>query len=261
MTATIDYSALDQPQLSQSMFYPQQLWSPTPDGASDHLVPVGPGVSVSARFYRCDPGSPSILFFHGNGEVSCQYDPIAPYYTDVGANLFVADFRGYGQSDGSPSFSGMIADAGVVFEYFQQLMIAQGVTGHLFVMGRSLGCHSAVEVAARYQAEIKGLIMESGSAGIERMVKRRGLSPELPHICEMLRLHQEKLRSIHLPLLAINGERDDLVPVDAAVETIEAMSSDDITLEIIAGAGHNDLLWMGQRQYFDAVRKFILDQQ
>jgi pimeloyl-ACP methyl ester carboxylesterase len=261
MTTTVDYSALDQPQMSQSMFYPQQLWLPAPDGASDHFIPVGPGVSVSARFYRCDPDSPSILFFHGNGEVSCQYDPIAPYYTGVGANLFVADFRGYGQSDGSPSFSGMISDAGAVFQYFQQLLAAQEFTGPLFVMGRSLGCHSAVEVAARYQEEIKGLIMESGSAGIERMVKRRGLSSELPHTGEMLRLHREKLRSISLPLLAIHGERDDLVPVEAAVETIEAMSSDNITLEIIAGAGHNDLLWMGQRQYFDAVRKFILDQQ
>ena len=104
----MDYSLLDLPQISQAMFYQQQIWSPAPAGASDHMIPVAPGVSISGRFYPRDLESPSILFFHGNGEVACQYDSLAPFYTNAGANLFIADFRGYGRSGGKPSFSRMI---------------------------------------------------------------------------------------------------------------------------------------------------------
>ena len=255
----MDYSPLDLPQISQAMFYPQQVWSPMPPGASDHLIPVDPGVSISGRFYPCDLESPSILFFHGNGEVASQYDSLAPFYINAGANLFIADFRGYGRSGGQPSFSRMISDASVIFRYFQGFLTSGQFTGPLFVKGRCLGCHSAVELAARHQGEINGLIAESGSAAIERMIQRWDMDPESAPIQQLVRLHREKLRSIALPMLVIHGEKDELIPVEAAVALCEAVSSEDITFEVIPGAGHNDLLWLGMEQYFAAVQRFISD--
>lgn len=259
MGQAIDYTPLDMPGISQTMFYPQEAWFPPPPGASDHLVQVAPGVSVSGRFYPHDRESPSILFFHGNGEIACQYDSIAPFYAGAGANLFVADFRGYGRSGGSPSFSAMLSDASAIFRYFQSFLASQQFTGPLFVKGRSLGCHSAVELAARYQGELRGLISESGSAAIERMIQRWGLPSESAPIQELVRLHGEKLRSISLPILVIHGEQDELIPLEAAVALCEAVGSQGITLEVIPGAGHNDLLWMGLDQYFAAVKKFIAE--
>ncbi len=32
----------------------------------------------------------------------------------------------------------------------------------------------------------------------------------------------------------------------------EAVSTEDVTFEVIPGAGHNDLLWLGMEQYFAA---------
>ena len=90
----INYTPLDLPQISAAMFYPQQVWSPKPHGATDHLIDVGQGTQISGRFYPRDHKSPSILFFHGNGEVACQYDSVAPFYNDAGVNIFVSDFRG-----------------------------------------------------------------------------------------------------------------------------------------------------------------------
>ena len=259
MAEPIDYTPLDLPQISQMMFYPQRTWSPAPAGAADHLVPVANGISVSARFYPRDKASPSILFFHGNGEVACQYDDIAPYYAQAGANLFAVDFRGYGQSGGSPSFSTMIADARAVYEYFRDTLAAEGYRGPRFVKGRSLGAHSAVEVAARYQAELRGFISESGSAATGRMTARWGLRLNDPEIEEMNRLHKEKVASITIPFLMIHGEQDDLVPLETAAELYDSVSSEEKHIELIPGAGHNDLLWLGMDQYFEAMRKFLPD--
>jgi pimeloyl-ACP methyl ester carboxylesterase len=257
MEQAIDYSLLDLPEISQAMFYPQQVWSPTPPEASDHLIPVDSGVSISGRFYPRDRELPSILFFHGNGEVACQYDSLAPYYINAWANLFIADFRGYGRSGGEPSFSRMISDAGVIFRYFQGFLASEQFTGSLFVKGRSLGCHSAVELAARHRGEINGLITESGSSAIERTIQRWGLDTESAAIQQLVRLHREKIGSISLPMLVIHGEMDELIPIEAAVTLCEAVSSEDITFQVIPGAGHNDLLWLGTEQYFAAVQKFI----
>ncbi len=257
MLPPIDYTLFDRPEVTFLMFYPQRVWSPPPAGAIDHMAPVAEGVAVSARLFTHDPRAPTILFFHGNGEVACQYDDIAPAYAQAGANLFAADFRGYGRSGGSPSFSTMIDDARRVFEYAREALAQAGFGGPLYVKGRSLGCQSAVEVAARYQDELAGLITESGAASLKRMTRRFDLGLEGPALETVLRLHDEKVRSIRLPLLVIHGELDDLVPVENAIDLYDTVSSQDKRIEIIPGAGHNDLLWVGPEQYFEAIRRFL----
>ncbi len=151
----------------------------------------------------------------------------------------------------------MIGDANATFDFAKGYLKDSGYTGPLFVKGRSLGTHSAVEAAARRAAELRGLIVESGSAAMGRMAGRYGLDPESPAIKETLRRHDEKVRSITLPLLIIHGERDDLVPPEAAVTLYDMASSEHKEIELIPGAGHNDLLWLGMPQYFGAVARFI----
>ena len=50
-----------------------------------------------------DTSFPTILFFHGNAELSNEYDEIASYYNKYEINFIVADYRGYGLSSGSPN--------------------------------------------------------------------------------------------------------------------------------------------------------------
>src|SRR5262249_157568 len=85
--------------------------SRAPQGAADHLIQGAPGVSLGARHYRGDIGSPTILYFHGNGEVVGDHDSIAPLYHRAGLDLFVVDYRGYGRSGGKPSFAALVEDA------------------------------------------------------------------------------------------------------------------------------------------------------
>src|SRR4030042_1848855 len=99
-----DYSILDLPEILQFIFYPRRDWAPPPPGASDFLVPVEEGVSISCRFYPAEVGSPCILYFHGNGEVACEHDWIAQLYGREGISLFVADYRGNGRSEGGATF-------------------------------------------------------------------------------------------------------------------------------------------------------------
>jgi hypothetical protein len=257
MTTKVDYSSLDLPQFQQLIFYPRAHWTEPPPGAADYMVSVGEGVSVSCRFYVHGRGSPTILFFHGNGEVACEYDDIAPLYHERGINLFVADYRGYGRSGGRPAFASIVADAHAVLRYVCDLLGEGEYNRHLFVMGRSLGSHPAIELASCCASHLRGLILESGFAHVPRLLRHHGLSMDSPRLDEFERAVQERVRAISLPVLVIHGERDTLVPPENATGFYQNVGSEDKTLLTIPGAGHNDIMYLGMERYFSAIEAFV----
>ncbi len=136
---TIDYSVLDNPEASARSFHPMRGWTDTPPGAVDYGVTVADGTTLSCRFFAVGRENPTVLFFYGGGESVARYDDIAPHYNEIGANLFVADYRGFGASGGSPSFNTILSDAHEVLDWLQETMRALRFTGPLYVMGRSMG--------------------------------------------------------------------------------------------------------------------------
>jgi pimeloyl-ACP methyl ester carboxylesterase len=250
-----DYSVLDRPEILQVIFYPRREWTPPPAGASDFMVEVEPGVSVSCRFYPSTAGGPCMLYFHGNGEIACDHDWIAPFYNREGIGLFVADYRGYGRSDGTPTFARVTADAHPIFSFFLETARSSGPGESLFVMGRSLGSHSAVELASRHGELLSGLIVESGAPNPARLARRFGLSSE--RLEDLEKTVSDRIRSIELPALIIHGERDSLIPVSAGIALHREIGSQDKHLVIIPGADHNDIMLVGTEQYFAAIRDFV----
>lgn len=257
---TLDYSKLDQPEISMNSFYPRRNWTATPTGAQDHTIPVDGNVSLSCRFFLASRDNPTILFFYGNGETAADYDDIAPIYNQIGTNFFVADYRGYGMSGGNPAFSTMLSDAGKVLEALRATLTETGSQREIFVMGRSMGRHAAFELAAgdrpgqgeSKSGGIAGVIIESGRPTLGQFT--RGLEPEEAEIFEAA--YREKVSSISIPVLVIHGEVDALAPVEEAQAMYQEISSKQKRLLTIPGAGHNDLLYRGIDEYFTAIRDF-----
>ena len=251
MTA-VDYSALDDIGISMNAFYPRKNWSPAPPGASYHTVVVNDEVSLSCRFFPAEDSAPNILFFYGNGETANDYNGIAPLYTQIGVNFFVADYRGYGRSGGWPSFTAMLSDSVKVLDYLEGMLQSDGYSGRIFVMGRSMGRHSAFELAASHGGRLGGVIIESGRPILGNFVY--GLTPQDAR--ELEAAYLAKVSSIAIPSLVIHGEQDTLAPVEQAVQMHHAFQSEDKRLLTIPGAGHNDLLYRGVDEYFSAIREF-----
>ncbi|MBI4216563.1 MAG: alpha/beta hydrolase [Chloroflexi bacterium] len=262
MPSKINFALLDQPHILASAFYPRREWSDPPPGTSDYMIPVAggsPDIAVHARLYPAEAGgsAPTILYFHGNGEVVSDYDFVSPFYSGLGLNLCVADFRGYGKSGGGPSFSALNGDAHPIFRYLMAKRREWGHTGLLFVMGRSMGAQPALELASSYPDELKGLIVESGLSDPSRMATRLAPYTDTAALEEFVRASQERLRSVRLPLLAIHGDWDEIIPYDRAVQFFSQVGSEDKRFVTIHGAGHNDLLLRGLDEYLGAIREFV----
>jgi len=251
--AQVDYSALDDPNISMNSFFPRQGWTPTPEGVQDYTVNVGDDIGLSCRFFPYGNSAPTILFFYGNGETAIDYNSIAPFYNQIGLNFFVADYRGYGKSGGSPSFTTMLSDANTVLEAMRIVLGASGYQGAVYVMGRSMGRHSAFELAAKEDPAINGVIIESGRPSLGQFTG--GLVPQQAD--ELEEAYRAKAASIAIPALVIHGEMDALAPLDDAEEMFRNFASTEKKMLVIPGAGHNDLLFKGLDEYFTAIGDFI----
>lgn len=249
-----DYAVLDRGGAARTAFYPRHDPSAPPQGASDHAFEVAPGIHLGARLYAANPDWPTIVYFHGNGEVASDHDGVAAMYFQAGANLLVAEFRGYGKSNGEPTFATLVADARVAASLAHELLDERGFSPERFVMGRSMGAHSALEIAAHAATGFRGMILESGAGNLRRWIERLDLGDEGPRL---LADHEAKIRSIRLPCLMIHGDRDDLIPLDRAKEVYEMLDATDRTLLVIPEAGHNDIVWVGAREYFAAIKQFV----
>ena len=257
--AQVDYTPLDDPQISMNSFYPRQGWTPPQDGVQDYTINVGEAgeeIGLSCRFFPADTRSPTLLFFYGNGETAIDYNSIAPLYNQIGLNFFVADYRGYGKSGGSPSFTTMLSDANTVLEAMRIVLGASGFHGPVYVMGRSMGRHSAFELAAKEEPGISGVIIESGRPSLGQFTA--GLP--LQQVEDLEAAYRAKAESISIPVLVIHGEMDALAPLEHAEEMFRDFASTDKKMLMIPGAGHNDLLFKGLDEYFTAIRDFIFEQ-
>jgi fermentation-respiration switch protein FrsA (DUF1100 family) len=255
---TIDYSKLDRPEILMFLFHPRPEWgAPQPGGAAeDMLIQVDEEVEIGARLHQAGKTDPTIIFFHGNGEIVADYDELGPLYTGMGINFLAADYRGYGHSTGSPTITAMMRDAHVIFDYARHWLKERDYTGRLIVMGRSLGSASALELAADYSDAIDGLIIESGFAYSRPLLMLLGMDMEAMGIGEEDGFrNSDKISEFTKPTLIIHGEYDQLLPLSEGTALYEASPAKVKRLLVIKGATHNDIFLRGMKEYLDAVEE------
>ena len=252
-----DYSLIDQPSILMYIFFPRRDYTLCPENAFDLSLPVGDPVSISCRFYMGHQQWPWILFFHGNGEVVSDYDEIAPLYHQRRLNLVVADYRGYGKSEGVPTLTDLAQDAHKIFKGVREELSKRGLRNDLWIMGRSLGSISAIELAYRYQNTIKGIIIESGFPSVIRIMMHLGIPVRDIPLEKIDQECLEMIGRISIPALIIHGEGDTLVPLKEADDLYRHLGTDAKQMLVIPSANHNDIMFVGFQKYFDAIQQFI----
>jgi fermentation-respiration switch protein FrsA (DUF1100 family) len=254
-----DYSILDRPEIVSFLFYPRKEgFFSGGGGEEDILIPVARDVVIGARFHSAGTSAPTILFFHGNGEIVSDYDDLGPLYVKLGVNFLPVDYRGYGRSTGRPTVSAMMADCHAIFTYVRDWLKERGHKGPLVVMGRSLGSISALELASTYGDEIDGLIIESGLAYVIPLLQLLGIDAGHLGISEEDGFSNiEKIQAFHKTTLIIHAERDHIIPFSDGQALFDASLASDKRFLMIPGANHNDIFARGLTDYMNAIGNFL----
>lgn len=166
-------------------------------------------------------GGKFILYFHGNdGNVSTSLAETS-LLRELGHELMVVDYRGYGQSDGTyPSESSVYEDAEAALAF---LTGKWGIAPRdICIYGHSLGAAVAIDLAVKHP-EVGGLIVESGFTSIYDMAE---LNQKYSIYPLRLLLNQRfdsiaKVPQLALPVLYIHGTADEVVPYRMGVSLYE----------------------------------------
>ena len=101
---------LDHPLVSSRYFFPRYEALPQP-----YWVDAADGSRLACSYHVVNPAAKTVIYFHGNGEVVADYLPSFPdWLGQVGYNVFLAEYRGYGMSTGQPALAGMLDDVSAI---------------------------------------------------------------------------------------------------------------------------------------------------
>lgn len=255
-----DYSRLDQPAVLGRLFCPRREEPGiTPDGSVDLELEVEGEVCVGARLHLAEElTGANILLFHGNGETVRDYDEAGSLFRGLGISFLVVDYRGYGWSGGTPTATNLVRDCYPVFDRLREFLAAAGRTGPLAVMGRSLGSACALELAAFRSGDFAGLIIESGFAWTMPVLESLGVDVAALGLTENEGFgNLLKIKTYHKPVLIIHAMNDEIIPLSHAGELQAECPAQARELQMVPGAGHNDIMTRTGKMYFEVIKRFV----
>jgi fermentation-respiration switch protein FrsA (DUF1100 family) len=192
-----------------------------------------------------------LLFFHGNaGNVSHRLDSIRLFH-DLGLSVLIIDYRGYGQSNGRTTESGVYRDADAAWRY---LIEDRGlVASSIVIFGRSLGASVASRLAAKHQP--LALIVESSFTSVPDIAQE--LYPWLPARWLSRLKHETRnyIRDVRCPVLVVHSRDDEIIPFHHG-EAIFLSANEPRTLLTIRGS-HNDAFLLDERVYTKGLQTFL----
>lgn len=243
--------------LNALLFFPERTLAGTPRDAGLEFVDVWfrteDGESLHGWWIpaRGRPGAAHVLHLHGNaGNISHRLEE-ARLLSRAGFDLFLFDYRGYGQSSGKPDEAGTYRDARAA----RRALLSQTGTAEnrVVYLGESLG--GAVALNLALEAPPLGLILRSTFTSVRAMARLhypvvpRALVPDAyPSL--------DRVSLLRCPLLIVHGDRDDIAPFSHG-EALFAAAPEPKRLHRVSGAGHNDLLVVAGSGYAEAVSAWV----
>lgn len=198
-----------------------------------------------------EPARATLLFLHGNaGNVSHRLESLRQFH-ELGLSVLIFDYRGYGNSTGSPSEAGTYRDAEAAWRY---LVGERGLSPRdIVVFGRSLGGAVAVDLATRHTPA--GLILESTFRSGAAMA--RHIAPLFPSGL-LTRLHypsEEKIQRVRCPVLVIHSRDDEIIPFEHGRALFAAAPEPKTFLEL--QGDHNSAFLVNETEYLQGLDGFL----
>jgi len=217
----------------------EEVWLDTSDGVRVHGWFV-PGDSPR-----------TVLYFHGNaGNISHRLHTLRQLH-DLDLSVFIIDYRGYGQSEGSPSEDGLHRDAEAAWQY---LTDTRGIaTEDIVVLGRSLGASVAAWLAA--ERSPGALVLDSAFTSVPDI--GQDVYPWLPVrlLSRFRHATREHLTKTNCPLLIVHSRDDEIIPFHHGEELFSTANEPKTFLEL--RGGHNDAHFTSETAYIDGLRRFL----
>ncbi len=221
----------------------EDVWLKTPDGLRLHGW-FFPADTHSSRAHQV------LLLCHGNaGNIGHRLHWVKAWL-ELGLNVFVFDYRGYGRSEGRVHEAGTYIDAQTAWRWLRAKGFAPE---NIVVLGKSLGGGVASGLALR--EPVGALILQSTFTSIP------DIGAELFRWLPVRRWHSihydtiNRLSQIKAPVLVAHGKGDDLIGFHHAEKNFKAAAGPKMFLEI--AGDHVSTIEDGRAEYVEGLKEFL----
>jgi hypothetical protein len=233
------------------LFFPRSLESrpaPRPD-LEDLTLLAADGTRLRGWLVKgSGMPAPLVIYFGGNAEEVSWLTGVANQF--AGWSLLLMNYRGYGESQGSPGEKELFEDALTIYDYAKHR--ADVNPERIVAMGRSLGSGVAVHLAAH--RPLRGVVLVSPYDSMAEVGRRH--YPFLP-VSLMLRHRFDSLAlapKIDAPLLCLVATEDRIIPAAHSRILFEAWRGAKTWREV-PRSDHDSI--SGEPEYWRSIEEFL----
>jgi len=175
----------------------------------------------------------TLVYFHGNAATASDMWFWADELADRGTDVLLAEYRGYGQSEGTPSARGIERDAAAAIRY---LLDERHVPpSELVVHGQSLGGAAAIAALAGPASNVAGGVIESTFTSLHDMARVIVGLPLTRLLPDAYALDSAaRAPSIHVPIFHLHGDHDEVIPFELG-QRLGALIPHERFLRVVGG--------------------------
>lgn len=178
-----------------------------------------------------------VLYLHGNAGSLGGWGGVAPTFSNLGYDIFIPDYRGYGKSEGS------IAGEEPLYEDMQRVYdhLKKEYTGdEIIVLGHSVGSGMAAKLAADNSPKL--LILQAPFYSLKDLAKNTPPLNIFPSFLFKYKFEVGKnLKQTSIPVIILHGNEDEVIYYGSSVKLQQQFKPGD-TLITLEGFGHNNFI-------------------
>lgn len=248
--------------ITSMIFFPEKTFYEKPEDYGldweDVLLQTEDSVQLHSWYLKAKNPKAVLLFFHGNaGNISGRLYK-AKGWVARGFNVFLLDYRGYGQSQGSIQVGeDIVRDAKAALAWIREKSGFRDAKTILY--GESIGSYPAIRLAA--ENEVGGVILEAPFTSFVDLAEiHYGMIPGKDMLLKDFQFsNQEWIDQVKAPIFILHGTNDEICPYEMSSELIDKIKSPKAFFSIPNGA-HNDLPMKAGEDYWDKPHEFITKQ-
>lgn len=199
----------------------------------EYFITTPDNNTINALWFKPpQPAKGLVIYFHGNADHLQRWGNYAGDITQLGYEVIMMDYRGYGKSSGTPNEKTVYEDAAMIWNW------AKEKTDHhnVVIYGRSLGAAIATHLAAEVQPDL--LILETPFDEL------KGASI-LRYVYAFIPLHskfatKEYIQKVSCKIVIFQGTNDWVVSMKSA-EQLKPLLKESDEFVVIPQGGHYNL--------------------
>ncbi len=210
------------------------------------------GETLQAWHLENPTGEVEVVFFHGSRGNLSSWSSLLCSLRGHGYTVAAFDYRGYGESTGKPSESGLYEDTRAFVQRFWAEL--HQVSKPVVYWGRSLGGVMAAFACTIHPPD--ALILEAAFPDIRSLIRKRPFVRLLAPFARYRFPTLEFLETVTCPVLVVHGDADPIVDGETARRMYEGIQAPKEFFQV-AGADHGNLPEIDPDEYWNRVSRFI----